>query len=84
MLMVFGFSHTVLISSKTLFSFIEMSDSHTVAPKPTVSSPLKELIKMPILGPSPRLQNQGSPGWGPASVLTGLCFINKAADSHAH
>lgn len=68
MLMVLVFSHTVLISSKTLFSFIEMSDSHAVAPKPTVSSPLGNLLKCQFLGPPPELQNQRFLGVGPSNL----------------
>ena len=58
MLMVLVFSHTVLISSKNLFSFIEMSDSQTMAPKPTVSSPLGNLLKCKTSSSTSELPNQ--------------------------
>ena len=62
MLMVLVFSHTVLISSKNLFSFIEMSDSQTMAPKPTVSSPLGNLLKCNSLPPKPDLLSPAGGG----------------------
>lgn len=44
-----------------------------------------ELVKMPVLGPSPRAPESEVPGGGAQqSVLTGLCFINKAGDANAH
>lgn len=68
MLMVLVFSHTVLINSKNLFSFIEMSDSQTMAPKLTVSSPLGNLLKCQFLGPPAELQNQRFLGVDPSNL----------------
>lgn len=74
MLMVLVFSHTVLISSKNLFSFIEMSDSQTMAPKPTVSSPLGNLLKCNSWALPQSSRIRGSWGWGPAICVNWPVF----------
>lgn len=68
-LTVMVFSRKVLINSKTLFSFIEVSDSQTMAPRPTISSSLGNLLKCKFLGPTPEIQNQRFLGVGPSNLF---------------
>ena len=63
------FSHKVLINSKNLSYFIEVSDSQSVAPRPTVSSSLGNLLKCKFLGPTPEIQNQRFLGLGPSNLF---------------